>query len=321
MSLHQAAADIGLTEPQMLALAGPEHAVRLEGDWRALLREMPRLGRIMCRTSNDAAVHERSGTFEQAEFYDEIGVVLGREIDLRLFMQHWRHGFAVQDHAGEGRSFQFFDEHGTAVLKVFLLPESEDTVFDELVERFQAEDQSVMISTHPRPLPLELPDAEIDVEGFQEAWLEMEDTVYFADILKRFRVRREQGLRLAPPGHAWQVGRDAVAAMLDQSALDQLRIMVFVRSSGCLQINTGAIRKAARSGSNLVSAIDLDFRFHLQIPLVASSWVVRKPTSEGIVTSLELFDDKGENIALFFGKRGPGMSENPKWRELVLKSS
>jgi putative hemin transport protein len=36
-----------------------------------------------------------------------------------------------------------------------------------------------------------------------------------------------------------------------------------------------------------------------------------------IVTSLELFDDKGEMIVQFFGKRKPGNPELESWRELI----
>jgi putative hemin transport protein len=44
---------------------------------------------------------------------------------------------------------------------------------------------------------------------------------------------------------------------------------------------------------------------------------VRKPTSDGIVSSVELFDAQGENIAMLFGARKPGSPELAGWRELV----
>ncbi|MNY03696.1 Hemin transport protein HemS [compost metagenome] len=47
------------------------------------------------------------------------------------------------------------------------------------------------------------------------------------------------------------------------------------------------------------------------------AWVARKPTRDGIVTSLELFDTEGEMVALFFGKRKPGNPELEAWREVA----
>jgi putative hemin transport protein len=45
--------------------------------------------------------------------------------------------------------------------------------------------------------------------------------------------------------------------------------------------------------------------------------VVRKPTRDGDVTSLELLDANGGIIARFFGKRKPGQPERTDWRSVV----
>jgi putative hemin transport protein len=50
---------------------------------------------------------------------------------------------------------------------------------------------------------------------------------------------------------------------------------------------------------------------------VVSAWLVRKPTSDGVVTSVEVFDDTGEVVAMFFGVRKPGELELPAWRDLA----
>ena len=46
---------------------------------------------------------------------------------------------------------------------------------------------------------------------------------------------------------------------------------------------------------------------------------MRKPTEDGVVTSLELYDAYGETIAFLFGKRKPGIPELDAWRELVAE--
>ena len=45
--------------------------------------------------------------------------------------------------------------------------------------------------------------------------------------------------------------------------------------------------------------------------------MVRKPTSDGVVTSVEAFDAQGNNMAMFFGERKPGQPELQGWRDLV----
>ena len=46
-------------------------------------------------------------------------------------------------------------------------------------------------------------------------------------------------------------------------------------------------------------------------------WVVEKPTTDGVVTSVEAFDGAGELMAMFFGVRKPGLPELEAWRALV----
>jgi putative hemin transport protein len=56
---------------------------------------------------------------------------------------------------------------------------------------------------------------------------------------------------------------------------------------------------------------------HLRQDQIASVWVVRKPTVDGVVTSLELFDHSGELILMLFGQRKPGLPENIQWRAVL----
>jgi putative hemin transport protein len=46
---------------------------------------------------------------------------------------------------------------------------------------------------------------------------------------------------------------------------------------------------------------------------------VRKPTVDGIVTSVEAFDDRDRNVLLMFGERKPGKPELEQWRALLAR--
>ncbi len=63
--------------------------------------------------------------------------------------------------------------------------------------------------------------------------------------------------------------------------------------------------------------MDPGFNLHAREDHIHAAWVVRKPTADGIVTSLELFDAGGNTIALLFGERKPGRPEDPAWRALT----
>ncbi|MDX2081483.1 MAG: ChuX/HutX family heme-like substrate-binding protein [Terrimicrobiaceae bacterium] len=320
LRIRDAANELGVSEAELLATRVGRDVTRLAGDWTQFIKDLPTIGRVMCLTRNEHAVHERYGEFRQIDFFHGMGQVVGPDIDLRLFMNQWHHGFAVTDQTPEGerQSFQFFNASGEAIHKIYLQKESNYGGYGVLLNKFRADDQSDTLNVEPAPAPQpELPDAEIDVEGFQQAWREMKDTHAFFVIMHKFRVGRVQALRLAPEGFAREVSTASTKTMLETASATDLPIMVFIGNRGCLQIHTGPVKNIKMFGTEWLNVLDDEFNMHLRDTAVASAWVVRKPTVDGIVTSLELFDAAGNNLVLFFGKRKPGEPEDPRWRELV----
>jgi len=320
LRIRDAASQLGVSEAELLATGCGQNVTRLEGDWSQFIKDLSTLGRVMCLTRNEHAVHERYGEFLQTDFFHGMGQVVGPDIDLRLFMNHWKLGFAVTDQTAEGerQSFQIFDASGEAVHKVYLQKESNYGGYGVILNKFRSPDQGTVQAVEPAPAPRsEMPDAEIDVPGFQQAWLEMKDTHAFFVIMGKFRVGREQALRLAPEGYARKVAVSSTKQMLEAASASGTPIMVFIGNRGCLQIHTGPVKNIKMFGSEWLNVLDDDFNMHLRDTAVASAWVVKKPTVDGDVTSLELFDAQGNNLVIFFGKRKPGEPEDEAWRGIV----
>jgi putative hemin transport protein len=99
-------------------------------------------------------------------------------------------------------------------------------------------------------------------------------------------------------------------------AIKQIPIMVFVANRGVIQIHTGPISRVVMLDPWL-NILDKKFNLHLREDNIYDTWVVRKPTDDGIVTSLELFDAEGQAIAMFFGERKPGTPELESWCNMV----
>ena len=92
LRIRDAAATLGVSEAELVVLGVGQTATALAADWRALLADMPSVGRVMCLTRNEHCVHERHGRFEDVQVSGPHGLVLGPDIDLRLFLGSWRHG-------------------------------------------------------------------------------------------------------------------------------------------------------------------------------------------------------------------------------------
>jgi len=317
--IRDAAEALRVSEAELLATKCGESVVRLEASWPDLVGQLGRLGRVVALTRNHVAVSEKTGVYEAVSTSGHVGLVLGKEIDLRIFFEHWRYGFAVEyeSRGALRRSLQFFDAGGASVQKVHMIPESNLAVYEELVSTYRSGNQSAAQPVaRPAPRKNERPDAEVDVEGFREAWLRMRDTHEFFGLLRDFSVSRTQGLRLAPDGFAIPVRRDALLGLLEDVAAAGTGIMVFVRSPGAIQIHTGPVR-SVKETHKYVNVLDPGFNLHVRAGLIASAWAVRKPTGDGLVTSVEFFDAEGRNVALIFGERKPGEPESQRWREHV----
>lgn len=311
---------LGVSEAELVASRCGDGVTRLDGPWAELIRALPELGRVMVLTRNENCVHEKKGTFANIDIGGAMGVVLDEAIDLRLFLRHWVFGFAVREESRGRwlRSLQFFDGDGCAVHKVYLTEHSRQDAWSGLVARFAAPVQSPLLQlvTVEEPLPRRRDDAAVDVASLREQWRRMRDPHDFFALLKKHEVTRTQALRLVGTEFARRVDDGAVRSVLDTAAANGLPIMVFVGSPGVVQIHTGPVRNIKTVGPWL-NVLDEDFNLHLREDRIAESWMVRKPSPDGQVTSLELYDAEGSQIVQFFGKRKPGSPELVQWRELA----
>jgi putative hemin transport protein len=317
--IRDAAKELNTSEAELVATGIGETAVLLEGDFRELIKEVGSLGHVMALTRNDHVVHERKGVYERISFNNHVGLVLGEDIDLRLFLGDWKFGFAVSEN--DRHSLQFFNSFGEATHKIYLTDKSNKEAYDTLVSKYRAADQEVKLLVSEKPESPTEPEAdpEIDVAAFQAEWLALKDTHDFFTLLRKYKLSRKQALRHAPEGYAYQIKPESMKAVFDAASESQLPIMVFVSNPNCIQIHTGPINKIFVMGPWL-NIMDPEFNLHLREDAIAEAWIVRKPTEDGIVTGIELIDKDGVMFNQFFGKRKPGIPELAEWPELLEKA-
>ena len=293
-------------------------AIRLDPGWGSIIAEAHALGEVMALTRNKSCVHEKVGQYPQPTGKD-LDLFLGKEIDLRVFFKEWAHGFAVIENKlfDFQRSLQFFDDHGNALHKIIITENSNIYAYDSIIEKYQSKDQSPKIEIQiPKLKKHPVIDVDIDLLNFQKDWLGMSDTHQFYDLIKQYKLTRIQALRFAPEGHAQRVPLQFTRQLLRKVAIRRIPIMVFVANRGVIQIHTGPISRVVMMDPWL-NILDKNFNLHLREDDVYDTWIVRKPTDDGIVTSLELFDCEGQAIAMFFGERKPGTPELGTWRKMV----
>lgn len=311
------ATNLGISELELLAAHCGDGVTRLVPRIGDILLGLEAVGEVMALTRNDSAVHEKIGPYDKLTVGEHNILALGEQIDLRIFPGVWRHAFAVEkrDEGGVRHSLQFFDKAGDAVHKVHLRPASNLEAYSKLVADHVSADQSPEVAVEAFADNDEGPSS-ATVEELRDKWSKLTDTHQFFGMLRALKLSRREAMHMVGQDYAWRLDADTVADMMHGAAEAGMPIMCFVGNRGCIQIHGGPISTITPMGP-WINVLDENFHLHLRTDHIREVWGVRKPTTDGHVTSLEVYDADGKMIIQFFGKRHEGHDERPDWRKLV----
>ena len=264
---------------------------------------------------------KRSAPMKRSVIGAMASMVLGEQIDLRIFPSSWAFGFAVEKTNDDGtvrRSLQFFDAQGDAVHKVHSAPGHQSgrlghaggkPALGRPVRRYRRSSPS------PRRPRLGEP---ASIEHCATAGAAMTDTHQFFGMLKALNLPRLTGARNG--------GRGLCLAARSRRRRAPLRRMPPRRPGPAdhglrrqSRLHPDPFRPGHQHQDHgpWLNVLDDTFHLHLRLDHIAAVWAVRKPTSDGHVTSVEVYDENGELIIQFFGKRQEGTDERADWRNLV----
>lgn len=319
LRVRDAASLLGVGELVLVASGLDDRSFLLRPEPKSIIAAMPTVGRVMCLCRNTAAVHERYGAFDDVHADGDVGLVLGADIDLRLFFTQWHHGlYLTQDLAsGLRESFQFFDSSGDAILKIYATADTDLAAFRSLAQSFRARNHQPRLVTSRPPAPEPMPNR-ASREGLREAWQGMRDTHEFHGILRKLELDRLKAFEQVGEDYAARLPLECVENLLSSACEAGVPIMVFVNNPGCIQIHSGSVTHFKRTGGWL-NILDPIFNLHLQESVLSSVWRVRKPSVDGTITSVEVFDDQHRLCLQLFGARKPGIPERRDWRNLVAE--
>jgi len=309
---RDAARRLGVSEGALAFSGALGAATPIAAEVKRLLPAIGTLGRVMALSRNDAAVHERKGRYEDISVGTAHALVLGPDIDLRIFPSRWRHAVAL---GGDRPSLQVFDARGQAVHKVYAVAETDRDAWARLVADLSqpgAAGPPEMAASPDAPVP----EHEVDAQALRGDWLALRDTHDFVRLLSTHKATRRQAFHLAGDDLAQRLPLSAGSTALRLAATGEVPVMVFVGNRGIIQIHSGKVAKLVDL-HGWFNVLDPDFNLHLDERQVAEAFRVRKPTDDGVVTSVELLDAAGDVIAQIFGVRKPGRPEDPAWRAIV----
>ncbi|SFM78264.1 hemin-degrading factor [Marinobacter zhejiangensis] len=325
LRIRNAAKVLGVSELELLLCRDGASVRSLKPEFGRLLSALDPVGEVMILSRNEEVVHEVTAAFSEFKVAGSgtMGLAVG-DIDIRVFFSHWKHAYLVTEDSrvGPRESLQFFDGHGRALHKIYRTKASNAEAWEQLIEAFVAE-APVLPELTPPPAPeARVEAATVDVQALRQDWATLKDTHHFHAMLKRNQVDRLTAVEVVGQPYSQKLQRHSELA---ESPLDlllaQVRdsgcpIMVFVGNPGIVQIFTGSVRNLRRTGE-WMNVLDPGFNLHANTQGITDWWVVRKPTTDGMVTSVEGYNADGEIVITLFGKRKPGQPESEAWQAEV----
>lgn len=309
-----------LTDVQRIALH--PQATRLQAEFAPLLQRLAELGNLTEVTRNSSALLEKDNVSGALYVKNEIEFAPAEAMHLRIFYPQWEHGYALEEHDAcsdsKQHSFQFFDRYGSMLHKIVLRESDDIAAFKQLVSEHAAADQSA---------PLQLVHAgddhadtgkQIDIDALRADWAHTHNHNDFVQRQEAFDQQRLRKLRLAGKAFAYQVANDSARVILQRMTEFGTSIMAQVGNAGIVQAYYGKIKNIRIKDSRL-KIMNSGFRMLLREDHIDSVWVAKKPTTDGIITSLELFNRQGMHIASFLSKKDNGQPEPREWRDSIMR--
>lgn len=323
LRIRNAADRLGVSELELLLCR--EGITHLNAQFGNILKDLPELGEVMILTRNDEVVHEVTAACDKFVVAGNgtMGLSVGA-IDTRVFLSQWAFGFEVMEQARgkERKSLQFFGRAGQALHKIYKTDNTRAGAWLALVERYAAE-QSLTPELQPAPAATVRTDpVAVDVAALHSDWSELKDVHHFHAMLKRNNVDRLTAVELME--RQWvkplQRSKSGILSPLDllltQAKANDCPIMVFVGNAGIVQIFTGEVNKVVRAGP-WMNVLDPGFNLHANTDGITQWFVVRRPSADGVITSIEGYNQAGDIVITLFGKRKPGQIESAAWQQEV----
>jgi len=309
---------LGISEAALVAAHVGHTATRIKSHPDDVMPAIKTLGEVMALTRNESCVHERVGTFEDYRSGQHAAMVLGPDIDTRIFPKHWAFGFAIETTTDTGprRTLQFFDHAGDALQKVFLRPTSDHDAWAPLGAALTLDDQSDTITVTARTPTERARSVPEKRDILVDEWKKMTDTHQFNRLTSKLGMNRLGAYRLAGGPFVRRVAPACVADWLDAVSAKKQKVILFVGNQGNIQIHWGTLDTVKPMGPWL-NVLDPNFNLHLRGDHIAEVYIVDKPTKRGAAVSIEAFDIAGGLIFQCFGQRDGENDTLDTWHGLL----
>lgn len=316
--IRDAAFELNTSEMALVATQCGKGNIRLRPDFKGILESLNKLGDVMALTRSDHAVHEAHGTYQDMKIHGSVALFFNPGVDARFFLDKWEAAYAVNEN--DRHSIQFFDKEGVAVHKVYVTKKTKKKAYQNLINTYTSDYQETFIVSPQQALNDEKINDEveehIDPASLRESWLAIQDVHEANSIIKSYgQHRRDEIYQALGKDLAQELPINSVEKLLTMASEKSVEIMVFVMNDAAVQSYSGSVKELLRTGP-WFNVLDPQFNLHLRTDGIGKIWLIRKPTKEGWVTTIDVLDTEDTQFLLISDNRKRGEMESSEWQDL-----
>lgn len=306
------------SEADIMAARCGQQAKRLQPHWPTLLTHLSRLGPTLFVTRHGNTSHEKLLHLYKIALSGNVASIHDQDGSLELDLSHWHCGFAL--HEGDDPhsaciSLHFFDIHGKLLHSIYPMLSSMElgTAF---LNKLYSADQTPQEFLLPPTQLRRRSRATVDTASLTVHWRHLQNCQAIPVILQKHQVSRLQALQALPPEFATPAARTAFQTLMQQTVERNMPVELSLFNPGVRQTHRGLLENHRGDGFANRSH-DAWFRLNLDSLDLHSAWVVHKPTANGMVSSLELYNHHGEPVLMLSDMPNAGLPQTLEWQSLL----
>lgn len=289
-------------------------SVKLNNNFVGIFKKLSMLGNLSTTLFTGTLTHTVQGKFADMHNRSNTLMHFHPNIDTRLFTAKWRFVYATEQ--DKIICLNFFSRYGDLVYRVCSTTVEQYPLFKDFISEFTDKDNSTVNITESFT-KLKYTKL-IDKQVLTQKWSEMTNVHQASKIFKYHGNDPTAVYTALGENYARKISTEKLIQFFNLIVENKLKIMMFSRNYAAVQCYVGDIPKLAVLGYEINISIT-DFDFMMDTNKLGDIWLVTKPTENGFVNSISIFDKEDNEVLILTDKRTRGDAENADWLEVIQK--
>lgn len=316
LSTGSVAEKLKISEAELFYAGKGDEIKLLNSEFEKQLNEIAKFPDLNLIVKNKACVNSIKTAFKVTNDETENSIRLkSAEMDLEIPLRVLKYGFAFN--SADEKSIQYFDKYGFSVFKIRLKKESLENETDDFIKTFENKSETFDFEIEAYPAEHQTDLTADELKAFQSDWKNLDEPEEFNQILKKYNISQLNALHHAPEDYfATKIRNRKVANILEEAIVAGTKLKFSVENH-----KTGLTYKcASERGSwhgEWFNVFGKTAQFSLDTSKIIESFIVRKPSRSGIISSISCFDGNNAQIFEVYCNREDDEPEPNEWRALL----